>query len=87
MAIVSMAHALGHKTVAEGIETPRQHTFLQQIGCDKVQGFLFGRPMPAAALETWERERAWSIGLRKEDRSALEWRGEPMIARRGSARA
>ncbi|MCC7123827.1 MAG: EAL domain-containing protein [Acidobacteria bacterium] len=56
-AIVGMAHALGHQTIAEGIETPVQHHFLQQIGCDRLQGFMFGRPMPAADIDAWERER------------------------------
>ncbi len=57
-AIVDMTHALGHKTVAEGIETPEQLHFLQRVGCDKLQGFLFGRPMPAADLESWQQERS-----------------------------
>lgn len=57
-AIVDMAHALGHKTIAEGIETPEQLYFLQRIGCDKLQGYLFARPMPAADLENWQKERS-----------------------------
>ena len=52
-AIVSMSHALGYKTVAEGIETPEQQRFLQQLGCDILQGYLFARPMSAAQLQTW----------------------------------
>lgn len=57
-AIVDMTHALGNKTIAEGIETPEQLYFLQRIGCDKLQGFLFARPMPAADLENWQTERS-----------------------------
>lgn len=57
-AIVDMTHALGNKTVAEGIEKPEQLHFLQRIGCETLQGFLFARPMPAVELETWQNERS-----------------------------
>ncbi len=56
-ATVRMAHALGHRVVAEGIETEAQHAFLARIGCDLVQGFLFARPMPAAEVDAWHRAR------------------------------
>jgi two-component system CheB/CheR fusion protein len=56
-AILSMAHAMGYRTIAEGIETPRQLAFLRALGCTALQGYLFGRPMPAAQLEVWSRER------------------------------
>jgi EAL domain-containing protein (putative c-di-GMP-specific phosphodiesterase class I) len=46
-----MAHALGCFVVAEGIETPAQHRLLMALGCDCGQGFLLGRPAPAAGLE------------------------------------
>lgn len=57
-AMVGMAHALGQKTVAEGIEKPEQLHFLQQIRCDKVQGFLLAHPMSAPDLERWRQERS-----------------------------
>lgn len=47
-AIVGMAHALGLATIAEGIETPDQEEFLTDIGCHRVQGFLYARPLPEA---------------------------------------
>ncbi|ATJ84064.1 EAL domain-containing protein [Halomonas beimenensis] len=54
-AIISMAHSLGFRVVAEGVETERQRTFLERLGCDELQGFLLGRPQAAdrllAALE------------------------------------
>ncbi|WP_442579713.1 putative bifunctional diguanylate cyclase/phosphodiesterase [Mesorhizobium sp. ASY16-5R] len=44
--IVSLSHALGVKTIAEGVETEKQATMLRAAGCQEVQGFLFGRPAP-----------------------------------------
>jgi diguanylate cyclase (GGDEF)-like protein/PAS domain S-box-containing protein len=50
-AILSLAHALGRKVVAEGVETEDQAKALDLLGCDQMQGYHFGRPMPAEALE------------------------------------
>jgi diguanylate cyclase len=52
-ATIDMAHALGHKVVAEGIETLRQSSFLIKTKCDYMQGFLFGRPMSSHDLMLW----------------------------------
>jgi len=49
-AIASMAHALGLRVVAEGIETTAQREYLHQLRIDFGQGYLFGRPVPAAEL-------------------------------------
>ncbi len=45
-AIIGMAHGLGIRVVAEGVETQAQLNFLRQHGCDLFQGFLYGRPVP-----------------------------------------
>lgn len=45
-AAVGMAHGLGLTTVAEGVETDEQRRFLVSVGCDFLQGYFFGRPMP-----------------------------------------
>ncbi|XHS78266.1 putative bifunctional diguanylate cyclase/phosphodiesterase [Burkholderiaceae bacterium UC74_6] len=45
-AIITMAHSLGLKTVAEGIETSQQLALLQQLGCNCGQGYLLARPAP-----------------------------------------
>ena len=52
-AIILMAHELGMKVVAEGVETPLQRDLLAAAGCDYAQGYLFARPMPAAEFEAY----------------------------------
>ena len=60
-AIISLAHNLRMKVIAEGVETPAQLRRLASLGCDQYQGFLFGQPMPAEALEPQLRAHA-SLG-------------------------
>jgi diguanylate cyclase (GGDEF)-like protein len=50
-AIVSLAHSLRLKVVAEGVETPAQLDFLKTAGCDEYQGYHFSRPLPATDFE------------------------------------
>jgi diguanylate cyclase (GGDEF)-like protein len=52
-AIVALGHTLKLKIVAEGVETEAQRNFLTALGCDTLQGFLLGRPMPAQRLMQW----------------------------------
>ncbi len=56
-AILSLAGKLGLRTVAEGVETPQQVTFLASRGCDEYQGFLFSRPCEPEAFARMVRER------------------------------
>jgi two-component system CheB/CheR fusion protein len=56
-AVISMGHSLGHEIVAEGVESLRQYSFLQQHNCDIIQGYLFARPMSAEAFAVWRRQR------------------------------
>ncbi len=49
-AIIAMAHSLGMRVVAEGVESEQQLAFLSVHGCDEMQGFYFSRPLAAGAM-------------------------------------
>jgi len=49
-AIITMAHTLGYKVIAEGVETNEQLEFLRDHGCDQIQGFLISKPQPAEEI-------------------------------------
>ena len=50
---IELAHSLGRSVVAEGVETEQVLAELATLGCDKIQGYLIGRPMRAAQLSTF----------------------------------
>ncbi|RZI42335.1 EAL domain-containing protein [Herbaspirillum sp. HC18] len=54
-AMIVMAHKLGIKVVAEGVETQEQRRLLERMGCDYGQGYLFSRPVPAEQFEQFIR--------------------------------
>jgi diguanylate cyclase (GGDEF)-like protein len=60
--MIAMAHALGMRVVAEGVETGRQMQLLRTLGCDEGQGFYFARPFPAGVRPSIEEEAG--IGAR-----------------------
>jgi diguanylate cyclase len=49
--VIEMAHQLGLKVVAEGVETTAELDFLKNVQCDAIQGFLFSRPLAAKELQ------------------------------------
>lgn len=57
-ATVDLAHDLGLRVTAEGIETPSQAELIAGMGCEAVQGFLFARPLPSAAIESLLHQQA-----------------------------
>jgi diguanylate cyclase (GGDEF)-like protein len=65
-AVIKLAHALGLKVVAEGVETERQRDVLLGLRCDELQGYLFARPMPAQMLTVW--------AMKEDDGHDIEFR-------------
>ena len=63
-AVVDIAHTLGLRVVAEGVEHEDQHAIVTGLGVDEVQGYLHARPMAEAELTTWlDRRRLSEIRL------------------------
>jgi diguanylate cyclase len=54
---IDLAHSLGLRMVAEGVETNIAYAELTRLGCDQAQGFLMSKPLPAAELDHWLRNR------------------------------
>ena len=74
-ATVRVAAALNMKTVAEGIETREQAAYVESLGCNVGQGYLFSKPLATAQLADWLRERtAVKIALSAEAKRPSEYR-------------
>jgi diguanylate cyclase len=55
---IDLAHSLGLRMVAEGVETAIAYTELARLGCDQAQGYLMSRPVPAGELDLWLNRRS-----------------------------
>ncbi len=62
-AIIHMAENLGLLTIAEGVETEEQLSWLRAQGCDELQGYLFSRPLPAAAFAAYAQQHLPATAL------------------------
>jgi diguanylate cyclase (GGDEF)-like protein/PAS domain S-box-containing protein len=58
---VELGHNLGLRVVAEGVEDPASFQQLAALGCDLVQGYYMGRPVPAQALDHWLDDSVWGL--------------------------
>lgn len=56
---ITLAHDLGLRVVAEGVENAESFALLEEMKCDKVQGYYLTRPLPAEAFTTWYRENQY----------------------------
>ena len=68
-AAIDMAHALGKSVVAEGVELPEQLALLIEMGCDVVQGYHLGAPVPVDKFAALVRQRAAATPLRAQGRA------------------
>ncbi len=60
-AIIRMAKKIGLHTLMEGVETREQAEFVQSIGCELIQGYYYGRPMPFEELKQLYYEKQWKV--------------------------
>ena len=67
---VDLAHNMGRRVVAEGVESEETLNTLIEMGCDMAQGYYISRPLTAAVLTRWLRESSWRLNLDKNTRQA-----------------
>ena len=79
-AVIQLAHQLGLRVVAEGVETEDQRQTLLDLQCDELQGFLLARPMDVAAFGNWLQKQATSDGQQRPAPAGEPPPGEPAQA-------
>ena len=58
---IDLAHNLGYRVIAEGVEDESTYDLLTILGSDSIQGYFISRPQPAPELEEWLRSSGWAI--------------------------
>ncbi len=61
--VVSLASQVHMQTLTEGVETQEEYDFLRQIGCERLQGYLFGKPMPRSELIEKIQNGTYEVGV------------------------
>lgn len=70
-AIIQLAHKLGFEVIAEGVETAEQYQFLENEGCDIVQGYYIAKPMSVLDFEAWINNCSAQLSLKSPQPSYL----------------
>jgi EAL domain-containing protein (putative c-di-GMP-specific phosphodiesterase class I) len=63
---IDLAHNLGVKVVAEGVEDQATMNLLEEYGCDEAQGYYFSRPLPSDAVVSWLESSSFGVPPRLE---------------------
>jgi EAL domain-containing protein (putative c-di-GMP-specific phosphodiesterase class I) len=71
MSTIELAHSMGLKVVAEGVETREAWNLLQRLGCDLVQGYLVSRPLSAADTVVYLRQAKQAQGAQEDTNRQL----------------
>ena len=59
--IINLAHRMGFKIVAEGVETEKQYAKLKELDCDYIQGYFFSKPLPVNDFEEYILEKNYNL--------------------------
>ena len=62
-AIVAIAHSLGMRVIAEGVETPLQLAIVRELGCEEIQGFYLSKPLEAPLIAAWWNSQLRNVGV------------------------
>ena len=83
--VVNLAHALGLVVVGEGVETEEQLVMLRALGCDRAQGYLWSRPLPASQVRRWRPTDSTVASTSVDVRAVLAERVESVQSATGRA--